>query len=58
MIFPHGDIELAISVAEEPYDVGSAYYDFSCIKSRIAYTFDLAGQVGLKPLEAPFYYFI
>ena len=50
---PHGDIELAISVAEEPYDVGSAYYDFSRIKSRIAYTFDLAGQIGLAALEAP-----
>lgn len=51
--FPHGDIELAISVAEEPYDAGSAYYDFSRIKSRIDYTFDLAGQVGLAALEAP-----
>ena len=50
---PHGDIELAISVAEEPYDAGSAYYDFSLIKSRIGYTFDLAGQVGLAALEAP-----
>lgn len=50
---PHGDIELAISVAEEPYDAGSAYYDFSLIKSRIGYTFDLTGQVGLAALEAP-----
>ena len=50
---PHGDIELAISVAEEPYDAGSAYYDFSRIKSRIGYTFDLAGEVGLAALEAP-----
>lgn len=50
---PHGDIELAISVAEEPYDAGSAYYDFSRIQSRIGYTFDLAGEVGLAAIEAP-----
>ena len=50
---PHGDIELALSVAEEPYDAGSAYYDFSRIKSRIGYTFDLAGEVGLAAIEAP-----
>ena len=40
-------------MAEEPYDAGSAYYDFSLIKSRIGYTFDLTGQVGLVALEAP-----
>lgn len=50
---PHGDIELAISVAEEPYDAGSAYYDFSKIKSKIGYTFDLAGEVGLAAIQAP-----
>lgn len=50
---PHGDIELAISVAEEPYDRGSAYYDFSKIKSKIGYTFDLAGKVGLAATQAP-----
>lgn len=50
---PHGDIELAISVAEEPYDAGSAYYDFSQIKSKIGYTFDLAGEVGLAAIQAP-----
>ena len=49
----HGDIELAISVAEEPYDAGSAYYDFGRIQSRIGYTFDLAGEVGLAAIEAP-----
>ena len=50
---PHGDIELAISVAEEPYDAGSAYYDFDRIQSKIGYTFDLAGEVGLAAIEAP-----
>lgn len=50
---PHGDIELAISVAEEPYDAGSAYYEFNRIKSKIGYTFDLAGQVGLAAIQAP-----
>ena len=50
---PHGDMEVLFTVGEEPYTKGSRGFDFSKIKSRKAYVFDLSGAVGKAALRAP-----
>lgn len=50
---PHGDIEILFPVAEEPYAQGSKQADYSKIKSKIAYVFDLDGEIGRAAVAAP-----
>ena len=49
----HNDIELLITIAEEPYCQGSRYFDFSKIKSNKAYVLDLDGKLGRCAIKAP-----
>ena len=48
-----GDIEILISVCEEVYGKGAARFDYSNVKSRIAYALDLAGPTGIAARRAP-----
>jgi tripeptide aminopeptidase len=50
---PHGDIEVLFPVAEENYGKGSQLIDYSKIKSKQAYVFDLSGEIGLAATAAP-----
>lgn len=49
----HPDIEVVFFVAEEPFCVGSRYFDYSKIKSKYAYVFDLSGEIGTVAISAP-----
>lgn len=49
----HPDIEVVFFIAEEPYCKGSSLFDFSKLKSKIAYVFDLSGPVGNAAISAP-----
>lgn len=49
----HPDIEVVFFVAEEEFCKGSSVFDFSKIKSKIAYVFDLSGKVGNIAISAP-----
>lgn len=49
----HADIEILFTVAEEPFCEGSRYFDYSILKSRNAYVFDLSGPVGRAAISAP-----
>lgn len=50
---PHRPLELLFSVAEEPYCAGIQQFDFSLLRSREGYVFDLAGPVGRAAYQAP-----
>lgn len=50
---PHPDIEVLFPVAEENYGKGSQLIDYSGIKSKLAYVFDLGGEIGLAATSAP-----
>lgn len=50
---PHPDIEVLFPVAEENYGKGSQLADYSAIRSRQAYVFDLSGEIGNAALAAP-----
>lgn len=50
---PHRPLELLFTVAEEPYCVGARAFDFSTIRSKEAYVFDLDGPVGGAAYQAP-----
>ncbi len=50
---PHPDIEVVFFVAEEPYCRGSSLFDFSKIRSKMAYVLDLDGKVGRIANSAP-----
>lgn len=50
---PHRPLELLFSAAEEPYCRGSHAFDFSRLKSKEAYVFDLDGPVGTASQKAP-----
>ena len=50
---PHPPIEILFPAAEEPYTQGSRLFDFSKIKSHMAYVLDLSGPVGNAALAAP-----
>ena len=49
----HPDIEVIFFVAEEPFCKGSSVFDFSIVKSKKAYVFDLHGKVGNIAVSAP-----
>lgn len=50
---PHRPIELLFTAAEEPYCVGIQAFDFSLLKSKQAYVFDLTGPMGSAAVQAP-----
>lgn len=50
---PHPDIEVLFPVAEEPYAQGSRIFDYSKIRAKQAYVFDLSGAVGRAAVAAP-----
>lgn len=53
---PHGDIEIAFSVAEEVGLLGARYLDYSAIKSKMAYVIDSGGPIGAIVNQAPTQY--
>ena len=50
---PHRPIELLFTAAEEPYCVGIQVFDFSNLKAKQAYVFDLTGEMGSAAIQAP-----
>lgn len=50
---PHRPIELLFTVGEETYCTGIHEFDFSKIRSREAYVYDLTGPIGGASNEAP-----
>ena len=50
---PHRPIELLFDAAEESYCTGIQAFDFSRLRSRTAYVFDLSGPVGSAAYQAP-----
>jgi len=50
---PHRDIEVLFTVAEEVYIQGSAAFDYSRLKAKEAYVFDLSGPVGTAAIQSP-----
>ena len=49
----HKDIEIVFFVAEEPFAKGSRYFDYSLLKSKKAYVFDLEGNINNIAIAAP-----
>lgn len=50
---PHRPVEILFTAAEEPYCAGAGQFDFSKLRSREAYVFDLTGPVGGAAYQAP-----
>jgi tripeptide aminopeptidase len=50
---PYPDIEVLFPVAEENYGKGSQLLNYSQIRSKQAYVFDLSGDIGLAATAAP-----
>ena len=50
---PHGDVELALTVAEEVGLKGSQALDYSRLRSKIGFVLDSAGPVGILVNQAP-----
>lgn len=50
---PHRPVEILFSVSEENYCRGISEFDFSRVKSKEAYVFDLSGEVGGAAYAAP-----
>ena len=50
---PHRPIEVLFTYAEELYDVGSEFFDFSQIGSKEAYVLDASGCTGTFLYKAP-----
>lgn len=50
---PHRPVEILFTAAEEPYCAGAGQFDFSELRSKEAYVFDLAGPVGGAAYQAP-----
>ena len=50
---PHRPIEVLFTYAEELYDVGSEFFDFSQISAREAYVLDSSGCTGTFLYKAP-----
>ncbi len=49
----HKDIEVIFFVAEEPFAKGSKHFDYSLLKSKTAYVFDLEGNINDVAIAAP-----
>lgn len=50
---PHPEIEVIVAAAEEPYAQGSRVFDYSQVKAKLAYVFDMSGPVGPAAIAAP-----
>lgn len=50
---PHRTIELVFDVAEEAYCIGIQHFDFSRLRSKEVYVFDIDGPVGNAAFQAP-----
>lgn len=50
---PHPPLEVLFTAAEEPYSRGCSSFDFSNLRSRMAYVLDLTGPVGTAAVAAP-----
>ena len=49
----HRPIEIVFDVSEETYCEGIQHFDFSRLKSKEAYVFDLTGPIGSAAYQAP-----
>lgn len=49
----HPDIEVLITVAEEPFCEGARYFDYRMLKAKQAYVLDLNGPIGTAAIKAP-----
>ena len=49
----HRPIELLFTVSEETHCGGSAFFDYSRLKSNQAYVFDMDGDIGAAAYKAP-----
>lgn len=50
---PHRPIELVFDVAEEAYCIGIQHFDFSRLRAKEVYVFDIDGPVGYAASQAP-----
>lgn len=50
---PHRPLEILFDVSEETYCTGIQQFDFSRLRSKEAYVFDLSGPVGNAACQAP-----
>ena len=50
---PHPPIELLFTVSEEAYTVGAAAFDYSAIKSKVAFVPDCSGGYGVYSSQEP-----
>ncbi len=50
---PHRPIELLFTISEETHCGGSAFFDYSLLKSKQAYVFDMDGEIGGAASSAP-----
>ena len=51
--YEHPDIEVLITVAEEPYCEGSRFVEYERLKAKQGYVLDLDGSIGRFANEAP-----
>ena len=49
----HPDLEILFTTGEELFCLGSAAFDYTCLRSRSAYVLDLTGPVGTAAVQAP-----
>lgn len=49
----HPDLEILFTTGEELFCLGSAAFDYTCLRSRSAYVLDLTGPVGTAAVLAP-----
>ncbi len=52
----HVNIEVLFPIAEEDYAQGSRIFDYTRISAKLAYVFDLSGEIGTAALAAPTVY--
>lgn len=50
---PHPPIEILFSVAEEPFCIGSRFFEYDRLKAKEGYVLDLTGPVGTAANGAP-----
>lgn len=50
---PHGDIEVAFTIAEEGGMLGAKHLDYSWLRSKFAFVLDSGGAVGSVIVKAP-----
>lgn len=50
---PHPEIEILITSCEEPYCLGSRFFDFGRIRAKEGYVLDMSGNAGRAASAAP-----